>query len=108
MNFDKAKLIHNKFSNFLFCDAIAFIAPSKPDQLKSFLELARNHPGAYKSLVELLIDIRETDKILKENFSDSDFEIYVASRNFTGNSKPQSFREYIRMESIDFDLERYK
>lgn len=84
MNLDRAKLIHNKFSNFLYCNSIAFIAPSEPEQLKLFLELAGNHQGTHKSFVELLIDISETDKIFKENFSNSDFEIYV-SKGQVGN-----------------------
>jgi len=107
MDFEKAKQIRNELSNFLPCYKYAFIAPLEQDELTSFLETARNYQNKFKSLIGLLTDNSIIEKILTEKYSNAALEIYVVSKHYPGTTIPQPFREYVLMEEIDFDVNKY-
>jgi hypothetical protein len=107
MDFEKAKQIRNELSNFLPCYKHAFIAPLEQDKLKSYLEMARNYNKTPKPLVGLLTDNSIIEKFLTEKYSNAELEVYVVSKHFASTTKPQPFREYILMEEIDFNVNKY-
>jgi HKD family nuclease len=107
MDFEKAKQIRNELSHFLPCHKHAFVAPEEQNMLQSFFELAMEYRQAHRLFISLLNDNSIIDKIQEENFSDADFDIYVVSRYYNGKTNPQAFKEYLRMEEIDFDISKF-
>jgi hypothetical protein len=107
MTFNQAKEIKRKFINYLLCHTYAFIAPSEPELLKKYLDVANNYPKGPGYMYGLLANDSIVKDILNEKFPKVDLDIYIATKDSTGVFQPEPIREHIRNEEIDFDINKY-